>query len=234
MKLLLVFAHPDDETFSSSGTIAKLVREGATATLITATRGEAGMLGDPPVATRKNLGKVRETELRKAAKITGISRIYFLDYIDGTLHRISQKKLIGKIFPLMKKVAPDVVLTFEKNGISNHPDHKAVSKAATYCFRQYMKIAKRHVRLYHVCMPQSNFKLFTKAGFRYDHFGGLKGTPDEEITTRVDIRKTFKTKVRAMRVHITQKSDSKRLLQWWKLVKGRWEYFKLIAENTLK
>ena len=75
MKVLMVFAHPDDETFSLGGTTKKLTREGHKIILITATKGEAGMLGDPPITTRENLGKVREKELKRAAKITGIKKI---------------------------------------------------------------------------------------------------------------------------------------------------------------
>ncbi|MBI2051429.1 PIG-L family deacetylase [Candidatus Roizmanbacteria bacterium] len=233
MKLLLVFAHPDDETFSSSGTIIQLVKQGFTAKLIMATRGEAGMLGDPPLATRETLGKVREQELREASKITGISQIYFLDFIDGTLHKVSQKKLQAEILPIMKKEKPHMVITFEKNGISMHPDHKAISKAATESFFEYMKTAKHHVRLYHVVLPRSNLKRFEKAGFKYGFFGKMEGTPDEEITTKVDISRVYRTKMKAMMCHKTQQPDWERLLKRAKLLKGRYEYFTLIAENYI-
>lgn len=233
MKVLLVFAHPDDETFSSSGTVSMLTRNGWTAKLITATRGEAGMLGNPPITTRKNLGKVREQELKKAAKIVGISKIYFLNFIDGTLHKIPQQKLLTKISKLIKKERPDVVLTFHKDGISNHPDHIAVSKAATSAFFLYMKTVKKHVRLYHVVIPKSSLEKYEKAGFKYDDFGGMKSTPDEEISTNMDIKKVYKTKIKAMKSHLTQKKDWEGMLKRNKLVEGNWEHFKLIAENTI-
>ncbi len=233
MKILLVFAHPDDETFSSSGTIALLTKKGWIAKLIMVTRGEAGMLGDPPFTSQKNLGKVREKELRKAAKIIRILKIYFLGFKDGTLHKIPQKKLLVRILPLIKKEKPDVVLTFDEHGISKHPDHIVVSKVTTLAFYAYMKNAKKHVRLYHVVLPESSNKKFVAAGFRYDYFGGMKPTPDKEITTNVNINKTFKAKIRAMKAHLTQKQDWERLLKRNELLAGNWEHFKLIAENTI-
>ncbi len=233
MKLLLIFAHPDDETFSSSGTVSLLTKKGWSASLISATRGEAGMLGNPPVTTQKKLAKVREQELKKAAKITGISKIYFLNFIDGTLHKVPQKVLQKKIFLLIKGDQPDVVITFHKDGISNHPDHIAISKAATQAFFSYMKTARKHVRLYHVVIPKSSLEKYEKAGFRYDYFGGMKPTPDEEISTNVDIRGVYKTKIKAMKSHLTQKKDWESMLRRNKLIEGNWEHFKLIAENTI-
>ena len=233
-KVLLIFAHPDDETFSSSGTIVRLTRNGYDARLITATKGEEGMLGDPPLATRETIGKIREKELREAAKITGISKIYFLGFIDGTLQNIPQKKLETKILPIIKKEQPDIVITFEKNGISMHPDHKAVSKATTECFMEYMKTAKHHVRLYHVCLPATHVAIHHKAGFRYEYFGKMEGTPDHEISTKVNIQSVYKIKVSAMRRHRTQKKDYETLLKRNELISGdKHEHFKLIAENKL-
>ena len=93
MKFLLVFAHPDDETFSSGGTIAKLTSMGHKVNLATATRGEEGMVGDPPITTKEKIGEVREQELRNAAKILGISKIYFLGFWDGRLRYIKNKEI---------------------------------------------------------------------------------------------------------------------------------------------
>lgn len=233
MKVLLCFAHPDDETFSSSGTLIKLSEKGAKTSLIMATRGEKGMLGDPPITRREDLGKVRERELRKSAKITGISKIYFLDFIDGTLHNVPQKLLQRKILHFMKKENPDVVITFEKHGISRHPDHIAISKATTDAFFTFMQKTRHRVRLYHVGLSKSSIEKFHKEGFRYDAFGGLHAVPDKEISTWVDISKTYKQKVLAMKCHISQKKDWARILKMSKLQKGKFECFQLIAENTI-
>src|SRR5512145_283403 len=70
-RLLFLLAHPDDETFGPGGTIARYASEGADVFLATATRGEAGIVGEPPLTDRDHLGEVRAAELLTAAGILG-------------------------------------------------------------------------------------------------------------------------------------------------------------------
>jgi len=232
MKILFVFAHPDDESFSSGGTIAKLAKLGNKIILVTATRGEAGEVGDPPLTTKKNLGKTREKELRSAARVLGISKVIFLDFIDATLenHMEALKKTILSIFA---KESPDIVVTFDRHGGSNHPDHKAISNAATISFEKYMISSKKHVSLYHTAVPRSYLRKYEKAGLVYRAFGKMKGTSDEDITTIVDIRKTYDLKIRVLRMHKTQRKDVERFLKRTSLVDLKKEFFKLISENGI-
>ena len=65
--LLTLFAHPDDEAFSMGGTLARYATEGASVALVCATRGEAGEIADPALATPETLAGVREAEPRCAA-----------------------------------------------------------------------------------------------------------------------------------------------------------------------
>ena len=71
-KLLALFAHPDDEAFGTGGTLAKYAAEGDDVYLVTATRGEAGEIKEPDLATPANLPAVREHELRCACETYGI------------------------------------------------------------------------------------------------------------------------------------------------------------------
>lgn len=232
MKILFVFAHPDDESFSSGGTIARLAKRGEKVILVTATRGEAGEVGDPPFCTRENLGKAREKELRNAAKILGIKNIIFLDFIDATLKdRVADLK--HKILSIFIKEAPDVVVTFDRHGGSNHPDHKAVSNATTKAFKKYMGSSRKHISLYHTAVPRSYLRKYKKADLVYKAFGKMKGTPDEDITTIVDVRETFDTKVRALKMHKTQKKDVERFLKRASFVNLKKEFFELICENSV-
>lgn len=233
MKVVFVFAHPDDESFSSGGTIAKLVQGGVTVKLITATRGEAGSVGNPPLCQLKELGKVREKELRTAAKILGIVEIYFLDFIDGTLKKIPLAKITKKILAILEKEKPDAVITFNIDGGSRHPDHIRISQAATQAFKKYQITAQKHVRLYHTAMPQSLIKKYQKLGFEYRAFGKIPGTPDEEITTAININKTFKTKIKAVMSHQTQHQDWERFLKRSQKLNLKTEYFQLIRENSI-
>ena len=233
MKFLFIFAHPDDESFSSGGTIAKLTQNKHKVSLITATKGEAGEVGNPPVTTKENLGKTREQELRRAAKILGISKIYFLELIDGTLRYLRNSKLEDKIYTILKSELPDVVVTFDKAGASNHPDHKAVSRAVTKLFGEYKNLTDKHVRLYHTAIPRSNLRKFMKKGQGYNAFGKMRGVKDSDITTIVNIEKTLGKKIKALKQHKTQHKDWERFLKRAETADVKKEFFRLIDENNL-
>lgn len=136
--LLASFAHPDDESFGTGGTLARYAQEGVRVELICATRGEAGEISDPSLATSENLGDVREHELSCAAEVMGINPPHFLGYRDsgmaGTpenndprcLFQANRAEAIGKVTRLIREIRPQVVVTFEPNGGYGHPDHIAI------------------------------------------------------------------------------------------------------------
>src|SRR5581483_4747703 len=230
MKILFVLAHPDDETFGSGGTIAKYSKD-HTVKLVCATRGEAGELGTPPVATREKLGSVREKELRAAAKVLGIKEIFFLNYIDRTVKKVPRKELSGKILKILEKEAPDVVVTSGKEGSTGHPDHIAVGFAATDAFKQYMETSKKKVNLYYRVIPSSVLKILLKAGLFT--FADVKGEPKENITTVIDISKTVKTKYKASALHRSQNKDFKMIQKVSKLGNYKKEHYTLATSNEL-
>jgi len=80
--ILVISAHPDDETLFAGGTLAKFANQGHDVTILETTRGEGGEVGDPPLTTRENLGAWREQEARNAAKALGVRNIFFLPYVD--------------------------------------------------------------------------------------------------------------------------------------------------------
>ncbi len=135
--MLLIFAHPDDESFSCGGTVPKYVRAGWQVDLICATNGEDGSVGPYTNATADTLGSIRQKELEKAAETLGISSVTFLEYPDGALSVQNPGELEDKIFRKMIEVTPRVVITFEPRGISNHPDHMRLSTATTFAFQKY-------------------------------------------------------------------------------------------------
>src|SRR5687768_10884222 len=104
MKALFIFAHPDDETFATGGTIAKLTRAGHEVQIISATTGQAGMTGEYGDITPEKLGKIREEEHGKAGFILGISQIRYLDMMDGDVDKISVEDLVSKIKQLIKEI----------------------------------------------------------------------------------------------------------------------------------
>ncbi len=89
--IMFIYAHPDDETFGAAGTIYKhSLIDDVRIHVVSATRGEAGKMGDPPLTTRENLGQFREAEMRAAAEILNIDQISYLDFIDATLDKLSE------------------------------------------------------------------------------------------------------------------------------------------------
>ena len=231
MKIIFVFAHPDDESFSSGGTIAKFKKSGATVKLITATRGEGGETNE--ICKKEDLGITREKELKNAAKALGIDQVFFFDFIDGTLTKIPKNILKNKILKILKKENPDAVITFDKNGGSNHPDHITISNAATKAFMEFAKSTKKRVCLYHTAIPQSYLAKYKESGIEYKFFGEMIGTPDNEITTVVDIKNTYAKKIKALMQHKTQQKDVERYLKRAKFVDLKQEYFKLVSESSM-
>lgn len=132
LKLLAVFAHPDDESLGVGGTLAKYAAEGVETHLVTATRGERGWFGpedEYPGPTA--LGKIREGELRAAAEVLGLRSVSFLEYLDGELDRAEPTEAIDKIVTHIRRIRPHVVITFGPNGAYGHPDHIAICQFTT-------------------------------------------------------------------------------------------------------
>ncbi len=154
-RILAVFAHPDDETTSCGGTLARYAREGTEVFVATATRGEMGALGAGGlVISREELPQVREAELRAALKLLGVSPPIFLDYIDGQLKEANFERLAGEILSVMQQTRPDVVITWGPTGISSHDDHIAVHRAATEAFHRYRRESASAPRLFYVAIPR--------------------------------------------------------------------------------
>ena len=131
-KLLCILAHPDDESLGLGGILAKYAAEGIETYLVTATRGEQGWFGPPEENPGPEaLGKIRERELYEASKVLGLREVHLLEYCDGELHQADQQQLLERLVGHIRRVRPDVIVTFDHNGVYGHPDHIAVTRAAT-------------------------------------------------------------------------------------------------------
>lgn len=195
--LLLVFAHPDDESSSVAGTIAKYTQRGVPIDLICATRGEKGTRLD--VSPDVDTATAREAELRIAAGMTGIRDIYFLGYIDGDLEKADADEVAGRVMNIMRKVQPEVVITFGPDGISGHLDHKAIGKAATVAFDMLAKSSGGPRKLYYVTIPESAL-----AEVGNEDVDGVVTRPDDEITAIINISGHLDTKIRALKAYSSQ------------------------------
>ena len=132
LRLMLILAHPDDESLGNGGMVAKYVAEGVETYLVTATRGEQGWFGpEDENPGPEELGRIREAELLEAAEVLGIREVSFLDYRDGEFDRAPADEVVAKIVRHIRRVKPHVVVTFDQNGLYGHPDHIAICQHAT-------------------------------------------------------------------------------------------------------
>jgi LmbE family N-acetylglucosaminyl deacetylase len=144
--LLAVLAHPDDETFGMGGTLALYARRGIKTYLVCATRGEAGEIDPEFYNGLQSKADVREAELRCASGLLGLSGVYFLNYRDSgmagspdnahpdALTNAPVDQVAAEITHFIRKLRPDVVITFDPIGGYRHPDHIAVHHAAVKAF----------------------------------------------------------------------------------------------------
>lgn len=195
-----IFAHPDDEAFGPGGTIAKLTKTHAVH-IICVTRGDAGARAKDHEG--KNLGDIRENEMRKSCEILGVKEIHFLGYADGTVCNNLYHEIAEKIKKILDQLRPSDILTFEKLGVSGHIDHIAVSLISSFLFERtdYLK------KIMYFCNP---------SGFE-EHFKNYfvwfpPGYPRDQIDEVVDVNALWDTKVRAMREHKSQIHDIEMLL----------------------
>ncbi len=221
-RIVSAFAHPDDETFSVGGSLARAVDGGAQVTAICATRGEAGEIADPALATPETLGAVREAELREACRILGVDDVRFLDYRDSGMAgtpenddprafaRADDEDVIAKLVALFRQLRPDVVVTFEPEGVYGHPDHKKVSVCTTAAFDRAPIGGWAPRRLFYSGPARSTMRemqrAFAAAGVERNPVFERPdiGIPDDEISTFVDVSPWRERKARALAAHRTQ------------------------------
>ncbi|MBB6450762.1 bacillithiol biosynthesis deacetylase BshB2 [Geomicrobium halophilum] len=135
--ILLLFPHPDDETFGAAGTVLMHKRKhGTKVTCATLTSGEMGRnLGNPPVANRETLPIVRRQEFERACEIMEIDELLHLGYRDKTLEFEDIQEVASHLKEVIEKVNPTLVISFYP-GLSIHPDHDATGEAVVEAMKQ--------------------------------------------------------------------------------------------------
>lgn len=132
LRLMAVLAHPDDESLGLGGTLATYAAEGVETYVVTATRGERGRyFTNENRPSDAEVGRVREGELRAAARELGVREVVLLDYLDSELDRADPAEAVGRIVAQLRRVRPQVVVTFDPFGAYGHPDHIAISQLTT-------------------------------------------------------------------------------------------------------
>lgn len=219
LKLLCIFAHPDDESMGMGGTLAKYSAEGVETYLVCASRGERGWFGpedqDPGL---ERLGQIRMKELENAVKELGMRGLHFLDYIDGDVDQANPFEIISKIVTHIRRIQPQVVVTFPPDGQYGHPDHIAIgqfTQAAIVCaadstYPDSENLAAHRVsKLYYMVDSESFINLVTPlvGDITFPVDDQLRGEiPWKEwaITAHIDMAEYCQTAWKAIRCHASQ------------------------------
>ena len=219
LKLMCILAHPDDESLGTGGILAKYAAEGIETYLITATRGERGWYGDEREHPGLDvLGRTREAELRAAAKVLGIQQVHFLDYIDGDLDQAHPAEAIAKIVGHVRRVKPDVVVTWDAEGSYGHPDHIATSQFTTAALMEaadpsspYYQDLPAHTvaKLYYMTATKTLLAVYQSVfGELVMHIDDVErrgqGWLDWAITTKIEAEEYWPTVWQAVRCHCSQ------------------------------
>jgi LmbE family N-acetylglucosaminyl deacetylase len=219
LRLLAVFAHPDDESMGMGGTLAKYATVGVETYLICATRGEGGWFGpeeqNPGLGA---LGQLREKELENAVRELEMKGLYFLDYLDGDVDQADPAGATGKIATHIRRLMPQVVVTFPPDGNYGHPDHIAIGQftsAAAVCasdanFKDPQNFAPHRVSKLYYMVDSENFinlvaPFVGDMSFPVDdQLRGEVAWKDWMITTRIDMAEYCHAAWRAIQCHQSQ------------------------------
>ena len=218
LRLMCVLAHPDDESLGMGGTLAHYGRQGVETHVVTATRGQQGRFGaDGESPGPEVVGRVREEELRAAARELGVRDVHVLDHMDGELDRADPEVVIREIVGHLRRVRPHVVITFDPLGAYGHPDHIAICQLTTSAipcaadpgYAVDGHDAHRVSKLYYMAWPPKKWEAYQAAfkslGMTVDGVRRVASPwPDWSITTVVDTGETWEQTWRAVRCHETQ------------------------------
>ena len=235
LTLMAVHAHPDDECITTGGSLARYSAEGVHTALVTCTGGEVGEISDPALATPENLAEVRERELAEACRILGVSERFSLGYRDSGMMGTDDNQhpasfwqadideATGKLAAIVRRVRPDVIVTYNERGDYGHPDHINAHRVAVAAFHAAGDSPRypEHgpgpwtpSKLYYSAWPRSRFELMRRLLREADMADLLSQeeedsdwditVPDELISTAIDVSAYLDAKRAALAAHRTQ------------------------------
>ncbi len=194
--IVCIFAHPDDEAFGPSGIIANWASNNDVYIICVTD-------GSNPNAHIDGLSNIRNDELKVSAEILGVKKVFFLGYCDGELHNNIYHKVTSDIEKILKKIKPEILLTFELKGISGHLDHVFVSMVTTFLYNKLTIIKS----LYY-SVAQKEISDAFKDYFIYFPDGCKR----EEVDHIENVSKVWNKKVEAIKAHNSQSKDGNYIL----------------------
>lgn len=208
--LLVVLAHPDDESMGTGGLILRHTRAGIATHLICATYGEAGWMGKPPGAKKEDLAEIRAKELEEAAFALALTGVELWDYPDGGVRESDQQEITQRVWEQISALHPRAVVGWGPDGGYGHPDHIAIG-ACTDAAVSAMTEGDRPA-LYHIAIDEQAAEFYREAA----RLAGQNHTPTHQVQEKVDViieldADEVMMKLRAIDCHRSQ-------LQDWRIV----------------
>ncbi|MEZ5281695.1 MAG: PIG-L family deacetylase [Acidimicrobiales bacterium] len=217
--IVFFHAHPDDEAIATGGTMLLASRAGHRVILVVATRGEVGEVAEGFLEPGETLGARRSLETQTAASILGVHRVEFLGYEDSGMigeptndnpacfWQADVDTAAGRLAELLADETVDVLSCYDDHGGYGHPDHIMVHRVG-HRFAELAGVA----RVYESTINRTQLReqMAAAAAERpemVDEIGEVGddfGSPDEIITTAVDVVAVIDAKRKAMAAHASQ------------------------------
>ena len=230
--LLAVHAHPDDESISTGGILAKYSAKGFRTVLAYGTRGEAGDILNPEFVAPKpglNIKEIRAIELATAVKVLAVGSVYFLGYRDSGMAgspenhhpqafaRADIGEATTRLVEIIRRVRPQVIVTYNEKGTYLHPDHIMANRVTLRAFQAsadpQFEIGEAREpwqpsKLYYTAIPLERirrmYRIVKERGEEPGFDPDVIGTPEDKISTVVDVREYLSQKLEALNCHQSQ------------------------------
>lgn len=236
LSLMVVHAHPDDESIGTGGILAKYSTEGIRTVLVYGTRGEVGEILNPDFVLPSpgmKIEDIRALELEKALEVLGVKSVHFLGYRDSGIAGSPEnhhpqafaeaniREATGRLVDIIRRERPHVIVTYNERGFYGHPDHIMANRVTLQAFHtaddpefECKKGLKpwHPNKLYYIAAPITRLRMINRLALERGekpHFDPeVLGTPEDEITTIIDVRKYLSQKLEAINCHQSQISPN--------------------------
>jgi LmbE family N-acetylglucosaminyl deacetylase len=212
-------AHPDDESIACGGVMRAAADAGHRVVLVVATRGEHGEIVPGVLDDGETLADRRVRETHEAAGVLGVARVEFLGYVDsgmvdtetngasGSFWSADVEEAAERLAAILREEDADVLTCYDRIGGYGHPDHVQVHRVG----RRAGELAGTP-RVYEATQNRDEFRtMLAMAREAGDDAPDLDpegfGSPEAELTTRVDVTPWLDAKRAAMRAHRSQIAD---------------------------
>ena len=250
--LLVVVAHPGDESFGFGGALASAGAACGCVGVVCVTRGwfDARLLEKPPAPGGKNrdvkegavnwrnLDTVREDELRRSVALLGVRVVRMLDYAEGDLDRVDFDQLVARIVEPIRMHRPEVILSFGPDGVTGDTDHVVLAHAVATAYTRAAEplaheddleedqVAWRAAKLYQLVVPQDAVRAALG-----DRAPGDIGS-EAEPTIALELGELAQLKLAAISRHVSQTGSAGPFHDWDLSARDAWlahEHYRLAA-----